>query len=119
VVPLLANGWSHAAGETHLTVVPCRWRATHRAYAALVVISLWANFFAGVYWELGASGFNSVLTKLDAAYFAVTVATTTGFGDIHPVSQAARAAVTCQMVTGFVLLVLGVRALRSADDDES
>ena len=28
VVPLLAKGWSHAAGETHLKVVPCRWRAT-------------------------------------------------------------------------------------------
>ncbi len=28
VVPLLAEGWSHAAGGTHLKVVPCRWRAT-------------------------------------------------------------------------------------------
>ena len=26
VVPSLAKRWSHAAGETHLTVVPCGWR---------------------------------------------------------------------------------------------
>jgi eukaryotic-like serine/threonine-protein kinase len=28
VVPLLALGWSHAAGATQLKVVPCDWRAT-------------------------------------------------------------------------------------------
>jgi hypothetical protein len=28
VVPSLAEGWSHAAGGTHLAVVPCHWRAT-------------------------------------------------------------------------------------------
>src|ERR1700690_1724901 len=28
VVPLLAEGWSHAAGGTQLRVVPCSWRAT-------------------------------------------------------------------------------------------
>jgi hypothetical protein len=28
VVPLLANPWSHATGETHFKVVPSRWRAT-------------------------------------------------------------------------------------------
>jgi hypothetical protein len=28
VVPLLAEGWSHAAGGTQLKVVPCCWRAT-------------------------------------------------------------------------------------------
>jgi hypothetical protein len=30
VVPLLALGWSHAAGATQLKVVPCGWRATAR-----------------------------------------------------------------------------------------
>lgn len=28
MVPLLAEGWSHAPGGTHLKVVPCCWRAT-------------------------------------------------------------------------------------------
>ncbi len=28
VVPLLAEGWSHAAVGTHVMVVPCSWRAT-------------------------------------------------------------------------------------------
>jgi hypothetical protein len=31
VVPLLAKVWSHAAGGTHLKVVPCCWRATSSA----------------------------------------------------------------------------------------
>src|SRR5690606_37532887 len=37
VVPSLAKRWSHAPGETHLTAVPCRWRATfaQRAYEEL------------------------------------------------------------------------------------
>jgi hypothetical protein len=52
-----------------------------------------------------------IATHLDALYFTVTVITTTGFGDITPAGQAAKAVVTVQMV--FTLVVLGA-LLRSA-----
>ena len=52
--------------------------------------------------------FNEVLTRIDAAYFTVSTATTTGMGDIHPVSQAARLVVTAQMVASLFLVVTAV-----------
>jgi hypothetical protein len=42
VVPLLATRWSHAPGETHLTVVPCSWRATPNMFCQRPV-RLWAD----------------------------------------------------------------------------
>jgi len=52
--------------------------------------------------------FNSILTRIDSAYFAVSTATTTGLGDIHPVTQAARLLVTGQMVVSLFLVVIAV-----------
>ncbi len=52
------------------------------------------------------SSFSSPLTRTDALYFTVTVFATVGFGDITAQSEAARIAVTVQMVSD--LLVLGV-----------
>ena len=45
-------------------------------------------------------------TRIDAIYFAVTVMSTVGFGDIHASSQAARIVVTFQIM--FNLLFVGV-----------
>jgi hypothetical protein len=52
-----------------------------------------------------------IVTHVDALYFAVTVLTTTGFGDISAAGQAAKAVVTVQMV--FTLVVFGA-LIRSA-----
>ena len=43
-------------------------------------------------------------TKTDALYFTVSTLGTVGFGDIHPVGQAARALVTAQIVFNLVFL---------------
>ena len=50
--------------------------------------------------------FTVPLSRTDALYFVVTVFATVGFGDIAPVSQAARVLVTVQMIGN--LLVAGV-----------
>jgi len=53
----------------------------------------------------------------DAMYFASTVFTTTGFGDISPITPAARWAVTAQMLSGILIVAvgLGVAVERSRD----
>jgi voltage-gated potassium channel len=52
--------------------------------------------------------FVSLSTKTDALYFNVSTLATVGFGDVHPVGQLARAAVTLQIV--FNLIFLGTAA---------
>lgn len=75
--------------------------------------------------EYGRNPFNTDLTRLDALYFSLTVFTTTGFGDIAPASQAARAVVAVQMLSTLIVVGLGVRLLRVvvshrlADRDET
>jgi len=54
------------------------------------------------------------LTRTDALYFAVTVVSTVGFGDIVPVSQSARLVVTVQMLLDLLALGLVVRAFLGA-----
>lgn len=74
-----------------------------------LVIPLYLLIFAAAYVlvvEHRPSSFSAPMTRTDALYFAVTVFTTVGFGDITPVTQSARVLVTCQMVAD--LLVLGV-----------
>jgi voltage-gated potassium channel len=56
------------------------------------------------------NSFNAhALTRTDSLYFTVTVFATVGFGDISPVSQTARLAVTAQMILNLIVLGLGVR----------
>jgi hypothetical protein len=50
--------------------------------------------------------FTVPLSRTDALYFVVTVFSTVGFGDVAPVSTAARVLVTVQMICN--LLVVGV-----------
>ena len=64
--------------------------------------------FATLYWALSGrtvSAFSEPLSRIDAIYFAATVFTTTGFGDIRAVSELARAAVTLQMFLGFAFVI--------------
>ncbi|MGB8650627.1 MAG: potassium channel family protein [Mycobacteriales bacterium] len=58
--------------------------------------------------------FSQALSRVDALYFAVTVFATVGFGDIVAQSQAARVAVTIQMIGDLVFIGLGLRLLLGA-----
>lgn len=85
--------------------------------------------FASVYVGMSRSdpaSFTEALDRTDALYLAVTVLATVGFGDITPVTSAARVALMVQMVCGLVLLggvlrtVLGaVQVSLNRDGDES
>jgi hypothetical protein len=66
------------------------------------------SHLANAYWTLGRGGFGEHLTRVDALYLATAVGTTTGFGDVRPISQLARAVVTAQMISGFGLVAFGL-----------
>ena len=72
-----------------------------------VAIPLFVLVFASTYLALVADdpgAFSEGLSHTDALYFTVTVFSTVGFGDITPISQGARIAVTIQMVGGLIVL---------------
>ncbi|WP_241831851.1 potassium channel family protein [Parafrankia soli] len=73
--------------------------------------------FAAAYYALavGASAqISGIRTKTDALYFAVTVLTTVGFGDIHATGQAARVVVTVQMGFDVLFVATAASALRAS-----
>jgi hypothetical protein len=54
------------------------------------------------------------LTRMDTLYFAVTVFSSVGFGDISAASQAARVLVTVQMLLNLIVLGAGIRVFVGA-----
>ena len=80
---------------------------------SLVVVLL---AFAGVYMILSNSdpgSFDEVLDHAGALYFSLTTLTTIGYGDIVPVSHAARYGVMLQMVIDFLILGVFVKLITS------
>ncbi len=74
---------------------------------SLYLIVFSATYFAMSVHSPGA--FGEPLTRVDAIYYCLTVFTTTGFGDIVPITQGARVVTSLQMASSLVLLGLGVR----------
>jgi voltage-gated potassium channel len=63
---------------------------------------------------MSASNFGGRLTHTDGLYFAVTVLSTVGFGDITAKTEAARLMVTGQMVADVVILGLAIKIILGA-----
>jgi voltage-gated potassium channel len=61
-----------------------------------------------------SAAFSEPLSRSDSIYFTVTVFSTVGFGDITPVTEAARLVVVAQMILDLVVLGLGVRLILTA-----
>jgi len=89
-----------------------------RAIGALATsLPLFLAVFATTYFLMGRAqpaNFSEPLTRLDAAYYTVTVFATVGFGDIVAVSGAARAVATVQMLGDLVIVGLVARTLLGA-----
>ncbi|MEV7730463.1 potassium channel family protein [Streptomyces sp. NPDC087917] len=89
-----------------------------RAVEALAVsIPFFLLLFAAAYVALAAQSpgsFGKPLSHTNGLYFAVTVFTTVGFGDITAKSGAAQVAVTVQMLTDLIVIGLVIRAVVDA-----
>ncbi|VTR75746.1 potassium channel family protein [Cellulomonas hominis] len=71
--------------------------------AAVLFVTVFATGYAALS-EAAPASFTEPLDKLGALYFTMTVLATVGFGDIAPVSGAARVVTTVQMVCGLAFL---------------
>ena len=89
-----------------------------RAIEALAAaIPLFLLLFAATYLKLADArpeAFSEPLTRTDALYFTVTVFSTVGFGDIAPVTEAARVTVMIQMLGDLLVLGLVLRGMVGA-----
>ena len=85
--------------------------------AMALVIPVFIVVFAWVYLTMSLSephAFSEPLNRTAALYFAVTLFSTVGLGDIAPVSEAARAVVTVQMVADLIVIAVVVRLIFGA-----
>ncbi|WP_243791280.1 ion channel [Saccharopolyspora gloriosae] len=74
-------------------------------------------FFAAVYTGISAhwpGSIASLSTKVDALYFALSITSTVGFGDVHAVSQSARLAVGIHLIFNLGFLGVAIAAVRTA-----
>jgi hypothetical protein len=89
-----------------------------RAIGALVTsVPLFLVVFATTYYLMEAAqpeNFSEPMSRLDSAYFTVTVFATVGFGDIVARSEIARTVVIVQMIGDLVLVGLVAKALFGA-----
>jgi voltage-gated potassium channel len=82
-----------------------------------LILPLYLLVFASTYFVMeraSAASFTQPLTRTDALYFAVTVFSTVGFGDIAAKSEAARVVLIVQMLGDIALLGAGARVLLGA-----
>jgi voltage-gated potassium channel len=89
-----------------------------RAIEALALTApLFILTFATVYFATGQSNrdsFSQVMSRTDSLYFTVTVFSSVGFGDIVPVTEAARVMVIIQMLGDLVLIGIVARVILGA-----
>jgi hypothetical protein len=89
-----------------------------RAIEALAInVPLFLLLFAATYVVLAAistSNFGGHLSHTDGLYFAVTVFSTVGFGDITARTETAQLVVTGQMIADLIILGLAIKVIVGA-----
>ncbi|MCB0956316.1 MAG: potassium channel family protein [Ilumatobacteraceae bacterium] len=129
LMPLRGRGWiSVLIGVVAIgAITPLTIRRVHRirtsdhpmldaGEALLSVLALLVLGFSAVYLAINrhAGQFAGLHTRIDAVYFTLTTLSTVGFGDITATGQAARIAVTAQILLDFVFVGVTVRVLLDA-----
>jgi hypothetical protein len=87
------------------------------ANAMALVIPIFVVVFAWTYLTMAKGSphaFSQPLDRISALYFTVTVFATVGFGDIVPVSDAARLTVTVQMECDVLVIAAVIRLILEA-----
>jgi len=55
-----------------------------------------------------------ILSAIDSVYFSITTFTTTGYGDIYPISNSAKMLVASEMILGYILSTF-IMAIEATD----
>ncbi|MFJ8505645.1 potassium channel family protein [Streptomyces avermitilis] len=90
------------------------WPGLRAMEAMAATVPLFILLFATAYWLMERSApntFSESLSRTDALYFAMTVFSTVGFGDITPRSEPARLLTTGQMTVNLLLIGVAARFL--------
>jgi voltage-gated potassium channel len=99
------------------TIVRSPYPLVRTVEALATTVPLFVIVFATTQLAIGSAqpgSYTQPMTRLDALYFTVTTFATVGYGDIAPVSQAARLVALMQMVLGLVLLGIIARVITGA-----
>ena len=98
-------------------IAGARYPGLRAAEALGLVLPFYLVLFASTYFLMeraSAASFTQPLTRTDALYFAVTVFSTVGFGDITPKSEIARVVLMVQMIGDLAVLGAGLQVLLRA-----
>ena len=98
-------------------IAGARYPGLRAAEALGLVLPLYLVLFASTYFVMeraSAAAFTEPLTRTDALYFAVTVFSTVGFGDITAKSEIARVVLIVQMLADLAVLGAGLQVLLRA-----
>ena len=99
------------------SIVRSRFPGLRAIEALSVSIPFFLLLFAATYVVLAAesaANFGVRLSHTDGLYFAVTVFSTVGFGDITAKTETARLVVTGQMITDLIILGLAIKVIVGA-----
>lgn len=63
---------------------------------------------------------NMILSAIDSVYFSITTFTTTGYGDIYPISNIAKMFVASEMILGYILsaFIMAILVIKFIDADK-
>ncbi len=110
----MALRWQSVGGGPNLAADLPELRAIE---VLAIVVPLFLFLFASLYLTMShssAAAFSEPLDHTGALYFAITIFSTVGFGDITPKTDLARIVVSAQMLLDLVLLGTLVRLLVTA-----
>jgi hypothetical protein len=99
------------------SIVRSAYPALRAIEALAAAIPLFLLLFAAAYVKLAdatAGAFTEPLSRTDALYFTITVFSTVGFGDIAPVTNAARITTMLQMMCDLLVVGLVLRVMLGA-----
>ncbi|MFD5512848.1 potassium channel family protein [Streptomyces sp. NPDC127051] len=96
------------------------WPGLRAVEALAVIVPCLVLLFATAYLLMdhtASDSFSEELSRTDALYFAMTVFSTVGFGDITARSEPARLLTTGQMALNFLLIGVAARLLMNAVEE--
>ena len=69
--------------------------------AFIQIILLYANLYNKYIDELSSGNHSLVISKIDLIYYSITTFTTTGYGDIYPISDMTKTIAASEMIAGY------------------